>query len=180
MTIDLGKSGEIEPSYHVRKVTFTCEDIPLFLEVLNRICSCHHCSIVLLDATRVAGLAHVCSALDHAVRSWKTSTNIARSFQMETLLFAAGSRQCTEAARVGIHKGFNMAYCVCYPNSKGVWDDLGLYMTESFEDWEEINVDKERFLMEQFGITAAELECVGPGHIRDLVKERVALLWITR
>jgi KEOPS complex subunit Cgi121 len=99
---------------------------------------------------------------------------------MEALLYASGNRQCSAAERFGIHEGENRAYvCLCPPIEAALRDLSGI-MEFVDEDWETLPGEKQVRLAEAFGITPGELAATGPGRLRDLVLERVALLEVYR
>jgi len=78
------------------------EDIEDFLQKIDRIAARTGTHIILFDATKMAGKAHVVSALRHAFRSLENGTMISARVEMEALLYAAGSRQIVEGIRFGI------------------------------------------------------------------------------
>ncbi len=100
---------------------------------------------------------------------------------MEALLYAAGSRQCIQGARFGVHPGINRTYlCICPPNQE-VWEEIQKSGEDcSDEDWELFSDEKISLLKGIFGITEEELAIVGTGRLQDLVLERVALLEVYR
>jgi KEOPS complex subunit Cgi121 len=100
---------------------------------------------------------------------------------METLLFAAGSRQCSIAATFGIHEGENRLYICCYPARETVWAELESLFRFVQESWDTIDPEKRARLMESFAISDDEIEAAGGNErIVDLVLERVALLQVMR
>jgi KEOPS complex subunit Cgi121 len=48
------------------------------------------------------------------------------------------------------------------------------------ETWDEITPDKEARLMILFGVTQEELAVVGRNRLKDLLLERIALLYVNR
>ena len=164
----------------IRTISLYVDDERQFLAGIRRVSMDHASVVVLLNADNMAGIAHVKSAIMHAFRAWKEKTCISNSLEMEILLYAAGSRQCTVATRFGIRQGWNRVYlCIC-PADNTVWDLLCPHVTELHEDWELIDPEKARRLMKLFSITPEELAVAGAGGIRDLVLERVALLEVYR
>ncbi|MDN7024845.1 hypothetical protein FGU65_08085 [Methanoculleus sp. FWC-SCC1] len=151
-----------------------------FLQQVRAIAEKYGTHIILFDADRMAGEEHVRSALRHAWRSYSEGTPIANSFEMEALLYAAGTRQCLLAANYGIRTGENRLYVGICPPSGGARDELATVLQFVDEDWETIDPDKAKRLQEIFGITPEELAVVGRGRIQDLVLERVALLEVYR
>ena len=136
--------------------------------------------IVIFNADLVAGTPHVRTAMAHALRSSTTGDAVARSFEMEALLYISGSRQCTDAARFGIITGKMRAFiCLVPPDPAAV---KALFNLVNFveEDWDIVDNKKREVLMDLFSISPEELLAAGEDHIIDLVKERVALLDVYR
>jgi KEOPS complex subunit Cgi121 len=105
---------------------------------------------------------------------------IANTLEMETLLYAAGSRQCSVATRFGIHAGTNHSYVILVPPAAAAWKDLAGCMEFVEQDWDRLTMEKRQWLAEAFAITDDELAAVGRDRFRDLVLERVALLDVSR
>jgi KEOPS complex subunit Cgi121 len=164
---------------HQFRVTISDQDE--FLKYIRELGECNRVNIILFNADRMAGRVHVESALAHAFRVFEEGDTISNSVEMESLLYAAGSRQCQQGTSFGIHSGENRVYlCIC-PGNKRVQKDLqqsGVYCEE--EDWETLSEEKQSLLMELFGITVEELGVVGISRLQDLVLERVALLEVYR
>jgi len=151
-----------------------------FLDEIRAIADGSGTHIIFFDADAVAGREHVEAALRHAWRSYVHGTPIANSFEMEALLFAAGTRQCSAATGFGIHEGENRAYiCICPPSAAAA-DRLGALVTYVEEDWEMITPEDRERLMALFSVTPEEVEAVGVHRFRELVIERVALLEVYR
>jgi len=167
--------------FFIRKVRVTIDDLDGFLQKINGIAARAGTHIIIFDAGRMAGIAHVMSALRHAFRARDNGTMISARVEMEALLYAAGSRQIVEGTRFGVHAGENQAYlCLC-PENDAAWRELGpLFSPADDEDWETITPEKADLLCSLFSITARELEVCGIGRLPDLVLERVALLEVYR
>jgi KEOPS complex subunit Cgi121 len=164
----------------ITQARFFVDDELSLLEQIREIAERFGVHIVVFNASNMAGSAHVAAALGHAQRSFYEETPIAKTFEMEALLFAAGSRQVANAVRFGIHHGENAGYiCLCPPGT-GAREALGEAVTFVEEDWEPINEAKKAHLVDIFGITAEELETVGEDRLAELVCERVALLAVYR
>lgn len=160
----------------IRQAVFCIEDPPLFVRELRRIAKTFGVSIVSFDAEKMVGRAHVEAALLHARRSCNRGANIANSFEMEALLYAAGTRQCALASEFGVHAGKNRAYVAFCPPSQPAAAALEELVPMVEEDWEALSREKMATLADLFSITPSELEVAGPERIVDLVLERVALL----
>ena len=165
----------------ILQAEFTVDDRATFLKQLAHVADTTGSRIVCFRASSLAGKAHVTAALSRAARSFANGDAIARTLEMEALLFASGSRQVSMTEAFGIHPGLNRAYvCIC-PQSGKAKSLLEGFMHWNQEDWEPIPPEKEKRLRELFGITDDELEALDKSMgIRDLVLERVALLEVYR
>jgi KEOPS complex subunit Cgi121 len=166
--------------YRILQATFSVDDRETYIEHIRGIGEREQCSIICFDANRVAGLQHAETAIVRALRAVSSRCGIARSLEMEALLFASGSRQCAVGAEFGIHAGYNRAFVAIVPPRKGACIALSGLMEFVSEDWEGIDAAKKGALMEIFAITDAELEAVGEERIRALILERMALLEVNR
>jgi KEOPS complex subunit Cgi121 len=160
----------------IRAAVVTISDRNALLAILREIARVHTTHIVCFDAEKMAGLPHAELALRYAARSFFSGDPISNSFEMEALLYAAGTRQCAMAATWGIHEGENLLYICCCPASAGAWEELARHIHFVDESWDNINSEKTTRLMDLFGITAEEMEAAGADQIGALVRERVALL----
>jgi len=151
-----------------------------FLRNVREIASRYGVSVILFDASMMAGIAHVRSSLFHALRAFREEKSISNSLEMEALLYASGSRQCQHAIRFGVHTGRNDTYlCIC-PGRNAVVEEMLKLGEMCDEDWEVLSQEKIGRLMNIFGITREEVEVVGATRIPELVLERVALLEVYR
>jgi KEOPS complex subunit Cgi121 len=166
--------------FAIRTAIFRVPSCSRFLSGLRAVATAHSTRIICFNADMMAGRAHVEAAMERALRSVRAGTAISSSLEMEALLYASGSRQCSSAEKFGIHEGVNRAYvCLCPPADAAV-PDLSVNMKFVDEDWETLSDQKRERLREAFGITAGELAAAGPGRFQDLVLERVALLEVYR
>jgi len=136
--------------------------------------------IVCFDADKISGKTHAETALRHASRSIASGSSISNSFEMEALLYAAGSRQCSVATSFGLHAGNNRLYIGCCPGSDPLWDLLADSMCFHPVPEPGISPDKYDRLIQLFGITQEEVSAVGKDRIEDLVLERVVLLDVNK
>ncbi len=166
--------------FGIRQAKIPVDDRDAFLRMIQGIARSHSTHIICFDAEKLAGRDHAEAALHHAKRSFFSERPISNSFEMEALLFAAGSRQCQEAASFGIKEGENRAFVCSYPVNEGVWKGLSPHMHFVNETWDEITPDKEARLMILFSITQEELAVVGRNRLKDLLLERIALLYVNR
>ena len=158
----------------------TIDDRDAFLRMIQGIAQLYSIHIVCFDADKMAGLDHAEAAIQHAQRSFFSGKPISNSFEMEALLFAAGSRQCQVAALFGIQEGENTMFVCSYPVNENVWKDLSHHMHFVEEKCNDMTPDKEARLVSLFSITQEELEVVGRYRIKDLILERIALLYVNR
>jgi KEOPS complex subunit Cgi121 len=176
--------GDFMASSHhtceIRAAVLTISDRDAVLAIIREISRVHTTHIVCFDAEKMAGLRHAELALRYAARSFFSGDPISNSFEMEALLYAAGTRQCAMASALGIHIGENLLYICCCPANVVIWDALARHMHFVDESWENINSEKTARLMDLFGITVDEIEAAGPDQIGTLVRERVALLEVSK
>lgn len=159
----------------IRYATVTVEDADALLAAVRQIAGETGARIVLFDADRVAGRAHVESAIAHAARSVERGDPLARSLEMEALLYAAGSRQTRVGRTFGLHAGENRCWIAVAAPAERAWVMLeGL--VRMLPDPDGFDPLHRRRLCDLFDITLAELGVVGEDRIADLVLERVALL----
>jgi len=169
-----------EEMYEIRQAKMTVNDRDACLRMLQEIARNHSTHIVCFDADKLAGREHADAAIRHAQRSIFSTKPISNSFEMEALLFAAGSRQCSVAALFGIHPGENKMFVCSYPVKKDVWRALSKHMHFVHDKWDDLGAHKITRLISLFGITQEELEIIGYERVKDLVLERIALLEVTR
>jgi KEOPS complex subunit Cgi121 len=168
------------PSFEIRMAEFDVADRDIFLSDLRRIARHAGTTIVCFDAENLAGMRHAEAAILHALRSWNAGSAVANSFEMEALLFASGSRQCSVASSFGVHDGKNCSYICCCPPREGAWDALAP-LVRYVEDTGKVPKGKHRArLKELFFISDEEIATVGESKFADLVLERVALLEVYR
>jgi KEOPS complex subunit Cgi121 len=159
----------------IRYTTVTVDDPASFLAAVRWVAGETGTRIVFFDADRMAGRAHVASALAHAERSFERGDSIARTFEMEALLYAAGTRQTRIGRTFGLHEGENRCWVTVTPKCDRAWTLLlGLVRFEP--DPGEFTPEHCRRLCDLFEITPAELGIVGEHRLEELVLERVALL----
>lgn len=159
------------------------EDNQAFLARLRDIARESSTRIICFNADMMAGRRHAESAVRFARRSWESGDTIANTFEMEALLYAAGSRQCSAGLKFGIHEGSNHLWIWCDPcGNDGVWDALSAIVEFTDPDiFESMDQERQAHLMHLFGITPLELETLDAGTtLTDLVLERVALLHVLR
>src|SRR5512136_954276 len=114
--------------YEIRLARITIDDRDTFLRRIQDIARQYSAHIICFDADKMAGKDHAKAALQHAQRSFFSAKPISNSFEMEALLFAAGSRQCQVATLFGIHEGENTMFVCSFPVNENVWKDLSHHM----------------------------------------------------
>jgi len=177
----LGDKMETFPGrFEIRQAKMNVDDRAEFLHTIQSIAWQHSTHIVCFNADNIAGRGHAEAAIYYAHRSFFSGKPISNSFEMEALLFAAGSRQCNIAALFGIHTHENAIFICSCPANEWVWNDLSHHMLFVNEMWDKITPEKEERLKSLFGITQEELALVGHTRIIDLVLERIALLEVNR
>ncbi len=166
----------------IRAAHCTISDKTGFLQKIQDIAGGYQAHIICFDADKLAGIRHVQAALVHARRSFKNGKQISNTFEMESLLYAAGSRQTSVAASFGLHDGKNRLYIACCPEREGVWKQLGclVELCHERDPWGEISPEKQAHLMELFDISNKELGTTTPCSFVNLVLERVAMLDVYR
>ncbi|MDT8357531.1 MAG: KEOPS complex subunit Cgi121 [Methanomicrobiaceae archaeon] len=169
----------MEP-YGIYQAIVQVRSVEEFLEQLRSIGEEFGVRIVFFNADLVAGSSHVRTAVEHALRSSTAGDRVARSFEMEALLYASGSRQCTDAARFGIAPGKLSAFICMVPPDPAAAQALGTLVDFVEDDWDTVDKGKREILMDLFSISPEELMVAGEDRIVDLVKERVALLDVYR
>ena len=161
--------------FGVRYATVTVDNPGELLAAVRWVAGETGTRIVLFDAERMAGREHVESALAHAARSWTRGDPIARTFEMEALLYAAGTRQTRIGQTFGLHEGENRCWIAVAPPDDRAWTLLvGVFRFEPEPTG--LSPDHRQRLCDLFGITEAELGVVGEDRLAELVLERVALL----
>ncbi len=168
---------DMQEPCEIRTAEFTVQDQAGLLAVIRDIARLNKTRIVCFDTEKMAGHKHAKMAICRAERSCAQGTPVSNSFEMEALLYAAGSRQCTVAVSWGIHDGFNTAYVYRCPPCDAVWSALSEHMQFTNTIREEMTPARIARLMALYGITSEELDAAGGiDRIIDLVLERVALL----
>ena len=160
----------------IRAALAIIEDRDSFLHRIRAIGEESGTHIICFNADMLAGKHHALLAVRHALRSFHNGTSIANSLEMEALLFASGTRQCTIGASFGIRPGENRLFICCCP-AREVWDRLDQFCHWLKGDpYEIIDEDKKERLMALFAIPEEEILTAGEDRFSDLVLERVVLL----
>ena len=179
----------------IKKATANIDNIPEYLSFIKKIADEYDAYVICLNEENIAGYEHIESAVFHAKRSWFEEKPISNSFEMEVLVYAAGTRQCSKATSFGLKKGENSLYiCVCIIRTDNFeseekngkiksiieifekLNDFFEFTQNSRNKNEKIPDEKIKKLMKIFDIPKKEIESVGTDRISELVLERVALL----
>jgi len=161
--------------FGIRYAMVTIDDPVVLLAAIRWIAKETGTRIVLFDADKMAGRVHAASALAHAARSVERGDPIARTFEMEALLYAAGTRQTRIGRTFGLHEGENRCWVAVAPPADRAWALLSA-LTRFEPDPCGLSPAHRRRLCDLFEITPAELAIVGEDRLAELVLERVALL----
>lgn len=191
----------------VKTGTADIENIPKYLSEIKKIADEYNAYIICINEENVTGYKHIESAVFHAKRSWFDEKPISNSFEMEVLLYAGGTRQCSLGSAFGLKKGRNTLYiCICITQEKNeklldekineifktienIFDKLKTFFSffRNFEKnrdeklkIQKIDDEKIKRLMKIFDISEKEIESVGKDRFDELVLERVALLDVSK
>ncbi len=145
----------------IRTAWCTVPDPDIFLRDLRAVASAFDTHIICFNAERIAGSIHATAAMERSVRAFETGCMISNTLEMESLLFAAGTRQCSIAASFGIHEGENNVYVCCYPARADVWASLGSLFHFVPDFPEAVDREKRDLLMGLFGISEDEIAAAG-------------------
>jgi KEOPS complex subunit Cgi121 len=156
-----------------------------FLAVLNGIAQDYAVTIQALDATLIAGVGHINSAVQKAIRALATRQGITNDLGLEILLYASGKRQIERALAMGVTEGENKVAVVIVDVAgdkdldavaEAVKRETGIEEMPLQELDVNHNEHKKASLKRFFAITDDELNAVGEQKLQQLVLERVALL----
>lgn len=177
----LNQKNRRSEDFCIIPVRITLNDRQEFLNHIRNLGDQYDVTIICLNRDMIAGYSHVKTAMIHALRSWKEEKNIARSLEMEVLLYAAGTRQTGQIAPFGPENGINDCYlCIIPPKPEAVTSLLEGIEEVRDEDWSLMSEEKKSRLIQFFEVTSEELEVTGPDRLTDLICERCALLAVNR
>jgi len=177
----IGEVIEEKSEVEIHQVRFYVSDKQGFLQKLRTLGKKNQCTIICFNQHTMAGIRHVETALQFALRSFSSKTPISRSVEVEALLYAAGTRQTGFISSFGIQTGENECYLCIIPPRKELQTVFAECMKfVDAEMWEDLSPKKRNELEKNFGITETEIMITGKDRIVDLVLERVALLNINR
>lgn len=156
--------------------TVFIDNVEDFLRKLKRISEERKITIQALDADKLAGERHIRFAVEKALNSFRTGTNIANDLAKEIMIYASGTRQISKAMKFGVHKGENNIVLVAV----GEGPDLSGFSEIMPKHVLEYNESKKEATMRAFNITKEEIEAAGEEKIPELVLERVALVDVVK
>ena len=155
----------------IREGKVSIDNVEEFLQKLKKVGMENNLTLQALDADKIAGKEHIMFAVEKAINSFKTGTNIANDLSKEIMLYTAGTRQINKAVKLGIHKGENNIVLVAVGEAQlSGFDEIRLASVLAYRG------SKKEALIKIFGITNEELEAVGEKKLPELVLERVALV----
>lgn len=160
------------------------EDVDKMVSRLREIGDRHDCTVQAIDADYVAGQAHLQQALRLADRARKRNEGIARSRDVELLLYIAATRQIDRAFELGLAAGENEVVVVIDSKQSGEAggsEEQAAASVRSLLDpapFESVAGDVAT-IESWFDITEQE-RSVADAKLEALVCERVALLVLDR
>ena len=174
------------PSHTLLYADAEIADIRAFLAAVHDAADNLHAHITCINADRVAGRLHLNAALNHACRTWFVEKNpVARSFEMELLLWVAATRQTSVAAGFGAQQGRMPLWIVIVPGTEDATDEVshlpGITLASCPpQDLTLIDAEKRSRLMQDFAISETELTTIDAERLPELIAERVALSAVHR
>lgn len=126
---------------------------------------------VLIDADYVVSLDVVEFAVRKALKTWDEGARISKSLSMEILIHLAGTRQINQAIQLGIKDGVNRVVVVDLNGCIEILRENGF----KEENVVKTNPEREKKIIEFYGIGKEELEVVGEKKLKYLIMERIAL-----
>ena len=179
-------TGPLMPSHTLLYADADIADTRDFLAAVHAAADRLHAHIICINADRVAGRLHLNAALAHACRTWFVDkTPVARSFEMELLLWVAATRQTSVAARFGAHKGTMPLWVVVVPGTENAADEVarlpGLTLSPTPPTGTApVGAEKRSRLMQDFSISETEIATIGEERFPELIAEKVALSAVYR
>jgi len=188
--IEKQNETENDSPYTIAACSVYIKDVPLFLKKLDDIGRKTGYHIVLLRRYYIAGQHHIETAIKHAIRSFYTKP-IAKTLEIEILLFIAATRQTGRINQFGVQEGENECYICLIPriteDQIKPWDllqeleiNIETRMNPEYKISNDIDNIRLAFFMDQYDITPEELAVTQESRLEDLVCERVALLSIEK
>jgi len=164
---------------YLSRVRVFIEDKIEFLKWIRTLAEKYQIIIVCINHQMVAGQAHIETAVIHALRNREEGRAIARTPEMEILLYCAGTRQTGEVYRFGPVNGENdICLCIIPPDERCLYELFSRMKEVNDMQHDDMSAEKKADIMEWFDISQQELDLVGENRLIDLVRERTALLTV--
>jgi KEOPS complex subunit Cgi121 len=173
-------------NYTILAGTVSIATVSDFLAVLNGIAQGYAVTIQALEATLIAGVGHINSAVQKAIRALEHKRGITSDLGLEILLYASGRRQIERALAMGVTEGEHTVAVVIVDVrgdkdldavAEAVKRETGIEEMPLQElEVDPLDEQKKANLKRFFAITDEELKAVGEQKLQMLVLERVALL----
>ncbi len=150
------------------------DDVLLAAKKANRVAP-----LQILRADRVVGVDHLRSAAMHAQRAMNEGRNHADRLEVEFTRYAAGQRQIRKALdHMGVADGCPQAV-VCAFGAKRA-DAIAYFIDFLGLKTDDAVMDASPAKLEQFGITATQMEATTPSRRLELALEAVAAVDLMR
>ncbi len=132
-----------------------------------------HSEVIILDGDLVFGADHLSSAQAHAAKASAEGRNASDSLAMETLLYASGERQLSNAIKkMGVGGDTTEVVLAVV---KGTFSP-----GEGWARLPDSDPAPDRARLARFGITEKEMSTVDPGRLSELVLEKVAAVDVVK
>lgn len=141
-------------------------------EFLNRI-KFKDCIAVFVDSEYVLDEKVLEFAVNKALRAWNEGRRVAKTIEMEILLYIAATRQIEKAKNVGLKEGLNEVYLILIGNCYDKLKEVTKFKEVKFS--KNKNKKKIEKIIEFYGINKNELEIVGLKKLPLLIRERIVL-----
>ncbi len=148
------------------------KDVKEFLEKLK----VDDCIAVFVDSNYVLQEDVLEFAVKKALNAWNEGRRVAKTLQMEILLYIAATRQIDKAKKIGLKEGKNEIYLIVLGKNENCYEKIKLL--SGFKEIKHNHGDlnqKIRNIIELYDINDNELEIVGLKKLPLLIRERIVL-----
>jgi len=159
------------------------KDIDEFLSMMHRFSKDQDLVMQAFDAQMIFGKDHLISAVSHAQRAFKQSTNATNSLSLEILLYAAGERQIQKAIKkMGVKQGKQTVAFVLIDernktkNSKWYSTKINTLLRLILFTRDDTILEGNHSKLKRFGISAREIHSLPASKLGDIILERVAMV----
>ncbi len=175
---------EVDNSVEVVEGWLEVDDVDDYLDELHGVEDRHGVAVQAFDTRYLTGPRHLRFAAGKARRAFERGEEVADSFGMELMLYAAGTRQISAATEIGVSAGGCPTADADTPNpSNDPPDMVSEQALEAVEETLKLG-DADYFdrslVREFFEVSDIEVEAVGERKLSLLVLERVSLLDINK